>query len=102
MYFSFGEVVDPYLTDDSSEDSGNEESEQSEGSGSSPLPYPYVGRPYVTNSLLNTIDLKLLRQCAADIARVKVRCIQLQCSKYRLSHILFETEALSFSNASSS
>ena len=86
MYFSFSEVVDPYLSDHSSEESDIEASEQSEGS--LPYPYPYVGRPYPTNSLLNTVDLKFLCQCIEEIARVKVRCIQLQCLKYRLGHIL--------------
>lgn len=62
-----------YLSEHSSdEESDIEASEQSQCSegGHAPLqllPYPYVGRPYVTNSFLNTIDLQLLRNCVKDI-----------------------------------
>ena len=94
-------MEDPYLSDHTSdEESDDEASVQSESSASA-LPYPYVGRPYVTNSLLNTIDLKFLHQCVKEMSRVKVKCIQLQCPKYRLSHILFGSQAVSFSSASS-
>ncbi len=88
----------------SDEESDMEASEQPQSSedGHAPLPYPYVGRPYVTNSLLNTIDLQLLRNCAKEVKRYKAKCVQLESSNpmYSLNHVLFEGEAVSFSRIS--
>ena len=66
-------------------------------------PYPpYLGRPYVTSSVLNTLDMRLAIKAIGDICRTKVKCLQLQCktSSISLQHILFGTESVSFSKIS--
>lgn len=85
------------------------DTEPSENSGDDPVhnrlyPYPFFGRPYVTNSVLNTLDMRLASKAIEDICGTKVKCLQLQCktSSISLQHILFGVaESVSFSNISS-
>lgn len=85
----------------SEEESGSEASGQQ--SEEELMPYPFLGRPYVTNSILNTIDVRLISEALKEVQRTPLKCIQLRVAdklktKYSLHHILFGSQAVSFSN----
>ena len=87
---------------EASENSGNEDEHVDRVHHNALYPYPFLGRPYVTNSFLNTLDMKLIKKAIAEVCRTKVMCLQLQCktSSISLQHILFGAESVSFSNIS--
>lgn len=65
--------------------------------------YPFLGRPYVTNSILNTMDSKLITVAIRELQSATFWCIQLQVAdqlrkeKLSLNHVLFGSEAVAFS-----
>lgn len=60
----------------SEEESGSEASEQ-QSADEEFLPYPFLGRPYVTNSILNTLDLTLVNKALKELHAAPFTCIQL-------------------------
>ena len=63
-------------------------------------PYPYLGRPYDTSSVLNTIDVEVLKRAIRDINRTQAQCLQLEVApehEYGLGHVLFGPNSKSFS-----
>jgi hypothetical protein len=65
-------------------------------------PYPYLGSPFVTKSVINTLDMSLASKAVGEIARSRVYCLQLQSSvsSIHLQHVLFGGESVSFSKIS--
>lgn len=93
-----------YNTESSSDELDDCDRESNEEVAGKPLleyPYPFFGRPYVTKSILNTIDAKLLSSIVREISLCKVKCLQFEKGhgqkKYSLGHILFGDGAVSFS-----
>ena len=93
------------LSGNESEDSPEEErdGETSEPADEEILPYPFIGRPYVTNSILNTLDLTLISKAVKEIRLAQFESIQLTVAdkfkeKYSLSQVLFGSRAVAFSN----
>ena len=64
-------------------------------------PYPFIGIPYQSNSVLNSLDLQLAIKAVGEICRSRVNCLQLQSSSaLHLQHVLFGAESVSFSKIS--
>lgn len=84
--------------DNSDEESGSEQ----QSPYADNLPYPYLGRPYVTNSILNTLDLDLVDKALKELLSAKLMCMQLTVAdkhkQFTLAHLLFGDQAVSFSN----
>lgn len=99
------ETDSEYRTENSSDDESSEVAEPSEVAEQHTqhlqYPYPFLGRPYVTKSILNTIDTRLLCSVTKEISCYKVKCLQFKVGygqkKYNLAHILFGDHAVSFS-----
>ena len=56
------------------------------------VPIPYLGQPFVTKSLVSTIDVNLLRDLCKKMIMLEVQCIALGSndSSKTLQHVLFE------------
>ena len=93
---------DDYQSVHSSEDENGSEASGQQSEDEEFLPYPFLGRPYVTNSILNTIDVSLLSKAVIEVSAYSFKCIQLTVAdklkkRYSLDQILFGSEAVSFS-----
>ena len=90
-----------YSTESSSDELSGSDNESSTVTQQLQYPYPFFGHPYVTKSILNTIDAELLSSVCREVAHYKVKCLQFKVKpgkrEYSLSHILFGDNAVSFS-----
>ena len=63
-------------------------------------PYPFLGQPYVTKTILNTIDLNLIKEARMAIFSAEVESLQLEVSEmkseYSLKHVLFQSAKSAF------
>ncbi len=92
---------DDYESGHSSEEEIGSEASGQQSEDEEFLPYPFLGRPYVTNSILNTIDLPLISKAIKEVKTAPFKCIQLRVAEklktgFSLCHIIFGSEAIAF------
>jgi hypothetical protein len=65
-------------------------------------PYPFFGCPYVTKSVLNTLDMQLVHRAITEVCQVNTKGLQLQCqnASLNLKFVIFGVAAVSFSEVS--
>lgn len=86
---------DFYYKDSEEESSSDEEADDGvndkEVAGAA-VAYPYLGQPFVTKSVVSTIDRNLLRGLCKEMYLLKMECIALRSNdtSKSLQHILFE------------
>lgn len=89
------------MSEHSSGDECDEGSSEQQPADEESLPYPFLGRPYLTNSILNTLDLTLVNSAMGLIKKLRFNCIQLTVAEkkehHSLSRILFGSHAVAFS-----
>ncbi len=78
--------------DDDEEVAAKDAAAKKTGAAVADVPTPYLGQPFVTKSLVSTIDINLLRGLCKQMVLLQVECIALGSndSSKSLKHILFE------------
>lgn len=78
--------------DDDKEVAAKDAAAKKTGAAVADVPTPYLGQPFVTKSLVSTIDINLLRDLCKQMILLQVECIALRSndSSKSLQHVLFE------------